>query len=81
MAEALKNKLVYPGLTQAVFNHKPNDIAVTLQSMQSIPGFVAAGMHVLASDHMSYFTEAGCRKKLIELIACKAAINTTQHLN
>lgn len=79
LSEVLKEKLVYPGLTQAVFNHKPNDIAVSLESMQCIPGFQSTGMHVLASDHMSYFTEANCRKKLLELIACKAETTTTHN--
>ncbi|MEP7233276.1 MAG: caspase family protein [Ginsengibacter sp.] len=68
LADMLEKGVVYPGLTFALFNKKPNDIAVTLDSMRTIPGFDNTRMYVLASDHLTYFSEDVSRKKLIELI-------------
>ena len=71
IAEMLKKDAVYPGLTFVVFNKKSNDIAVTLDSMRTIPGFDNTRMFVLASDHLTYFSEDVSRKKLLELITGK----------
>jgi pimeloyl-ACP methyl ester carboxylesterase len=64
----LKSNIVYPGLSAALFNDKPNDMAVTLNSMQTVPGFDTALMHVVANDHLSYFSEKACQDKLIALL-------------
>lgn len=69
LAEALKKKVVYPGLTHALFHNSPNDIAVTLESMKAIPGFAESDFYELASDHVSYFTENVSREKMLELFA------------
>ena len=68
IAEALKLKLVYPGLSAVLFKDKPNDMAVTLDSMQDIAGFNAGQMHIVANDHISYFSEKASQEKLIGLL-------------
>ncbi|HEX2533227.1 MAG TPA: hypothetical protein VHK69_05800, partial [Chitinophagaceae bacterium] len=72
VAEAVKRNIVYPALTRTLYGQKPNDIAVTLDSMQAIAGFPKENLHVVASDHLSYFTEEVCHEKLLQLFACAA---------
>ena len=71
VAEMLQTGVVYPSLTFALFNKKINDMAVTIDSMRSIPQFDTGRMYVFASDHLTYFTEPSCRKKMLELLAGK----------
>ncbi|MBK9962725.1 MAG: caspase family protein [Saprospiraceae bacterium] len=68
VSESLKQNVVYPGLSTVLFKDKPNDMAVTLESMQTITGFDASRMHIVANDHLSYFSEPACQKKLIALL-------------
>ena len=69
VAQALVKNVVYPGLTLGLYKDKPNDMAVTLESMQSIPTFDAAGnMRIVASNHLAYFREKICRKELLDFL-------------
>ncbi|HMD00196.1 MAG TPA: hypothetical protein VKH37_08575, partial [Ferruginibacter sp.] len=68
LGAAMKSNLVYPGLTWSLFHDNKNDMAVTLDSMKTIMGFDNARMHVVANDHLSYFSEKACQDKLIELL-------------
>jgi hypothetical protein len=68
IGEALMHNLAYPALSRFLFSEKPNDLAVTLESMQRVTGFDKANMHTLASDHISYYTEDVSRKKMVELM-------------
>jgi pimeloyl-ACP methyl ester carboxylesterase len=70
LRESLVKGVVYPGLSSKVYHDKPNDIAVTLDSMQTIPGFSGNGnIRIVASDHISYFQEPASQAVLLEFIA------------
>jgi len=71
MATGLANKLLYPGLTKAVFENKPNDMAVTLESMQSINGIDLTQFYTAATNHIGYFGDKKCRKQLMEILEKK----------
>ena len=69
IAQALVKNVVYPGLTLKLYKDKPNDMAVTLESMRSIPGFDASTqMSIVASNHLAYFREKLCRKELLTFL-------------
>jgi hypothetical protein len=69
LAEILMKKVVYPGLTMYLYKDKPNDMAVTIESMKSVPGFNdQSSFHVVVSDHISYFEEKQARELLRSLI-------------
>jgi pimeloyl-ACP methyl ester carboxylesterase len=68
----LKTRLFYPALDQALFKKQPNDMAVTLQSMQTIHEFaddVTTAMKVLPGDHISYFSEPDTRKAILDFVS------------
>lgn len=67
-AQALVKDIVYPGLTLGLYKNKPNDMAVTIESMEAIPGFDTNGMRIVASNHLAYFRENLCRKALLEFL-------------
>jgi len=70
VARALKENLLYPGISIGVFKGKDNDMAVTLDSMQGISGFDAATqLQEVASDHLAYFRERRCQVELLGLIS------------
>ncbi len=65
---ALMQKIVFPGFNLALFHQLPNDMAVTLNSMKTIPGFdVVHNMTTLPGDHISYFSEVLTRKAILDL--------------
>ncbi|MRG48372.1 hypothetical protein GFS24_24865 [Chitinophaga sp. SYP-B3965] len=69
IAAALKDKLLYPGLTTALYEKEPNDMAVTLKSMQAIHQLDAnAQVQIVASNHLAYFREGESLTKLMKLI-------------
>lgn len=69
IAAALKDKLLYPGLSLALYEKEPNDMAVTLKSMQSIHQLdAAAQVQVVASNHLAYFREGESLIQLMKLI-------------
>lgn len=67
-----KDKLIYPGLTQRVYEKEPNDMAVTLTSMRAIPsqngGGDVAKLHVVASNHLAYFREKESLQQILTLL-------------
>lgn len=68
IANALTTNFIYPGLTH-LFNGKPNDMAVSVSSMQAIAGFDAsANMRMVASDHLAYFKEPDSLKEIATFI-------------
>lgn len=69
IAAALKDKLLYPGLSLALYEKEPNDMAVTLKSMQAIHQLDAsAQVQIVASNHLAYFREGESLTKLLKLI-------------
>lgn len=69
IAASLKNKLLYPGLSFAIYEKEPNDMAVTLKSMQSIHQLDAVTqVQVVASNHLAYFEEGESLTQLMKLI-------------
>jgi hypothetical protein len=52
-----------------VFKGKPNDVAVTTESMATVPGGLAAEkVHAVACDHLRYFVDKNSLKQLENLI-------------
>lgn len=69
MAAALKNKVLYPGLSFAIYEKEPNDMAVTLKSMQAIHQLdTAAQVQVVASNHLAYFQQGESLTQLMKLV-------------
>ncbi len=68
LKKALMRDIVFPGIIGIVYQGKKTDIAVTLDSMQSIHGFDPAAMKVVASNHLSYFREKLIQNELLELL-------------
>lgn len=69
IATAVTEKLVYPGLSFALYEKELNDMAVTLKSMQAIHQLdVPAQVQVVASNHLAYFREGESLTKLMKLI-------------
>jgi pimeloyl-ACP methyl ester carboxylesterase len=67
-----KTRLLYPGLDKTLFKNQPNDMAVTLKSMQTMQEFaddVATAMKILPGDHISYFSEPGTRKAILDFVS------------
>ena len=58
-------------LVDLAFLNKPNDLAVAVTSAQKLPGgrAPAADFHVVASDHVSFFSAQASLTKLAELLA------------
>jgi pimeloyl-ACP methyl ester carboxylesterase len=72
MGGLFKTHLLYPGLDKLMFKDNPNDMAVTLKSMQSMHEFaddVDTAMLVLPGDHISYFSEPGTRKAILDFVS------------
>ncbi|RPD39910.1 caspase family protein [Chitinophaga barathri] len=69
IAMAVKEKIVYPGLSFALYDKEANDMAVTLKSMFAIPA-LDKGKQVqeVASNHLSYFREPASMMALMNLI-------------
>lgn len=64
-----KDKVLYPGLTQRVYEKEPNDMAVTLSSMRAVPS--ANGeikLQVVASNHLAYFREQDSLGQILSLL-------------
>ncbi|HEX6429261.1 MAG TPA: hypothetical protein VF008_16305, partial [Niastella sp.] len=58
----------FPGFDLALFHQAPNDMAVTLDSMKTIPGFDdATSMQTLPGDHISYFSDTATRNAILTL--------------
>ncbi|MFN2437704.1 MAG: caspase family protein [Chitinophagaceae bacterium] len=69
IANTFIQKAVLPGLTHHLFDEKANDMAVTVNSMQAIPGFNGeAEIRTVASNHLAYFKEKKCQEEILELI-------------
>ncbi|SIN65699.1 caspase family protein [Chitinophaga niabensis] len=69
IAASLKDKILYPGLSFALYEKEPNDMAVTLKSMQAIHQLDAtAQVQIVASNHLTYFREGESLTKLLKLI-------------
>jgi len=69
IAATLKDKVLYPGLSFALYEKEPNDMAVTLKSMQAIHQLDAtAQVQIVASNHLTYFREGESLTKLLKLI-------------
>lgn len=65
----LKNNLLYPGLTQRLYEKEANDMAVTLTSMRAIPHLNGNGQeHVVPSNHLAYFQEKQCLQHILAQI-------------
>ncbi|MGC3947938.1 MAG: caspase family protein, partial [Chryseolinea sp.] len=69
LVEKLKNDALYPALRLAVYKGEPNDMAVTLVSMQAIAGLQQQDMTVVASNHLAYFRQNLCQKELLEQLS------------
>jgi pimeloyl-ACP methyl ester carboxylesterase len=66
----IMNKVAFPCFDLALFEQKPNDMAVTLNSMKTINGFDnVTKMKTLPGDHISYFTQSITRKAILEQAA------------
>lgn len=64
-----KDKILYPGLTQRVYEKEPNDMAVTLASMRAIPSNNGEiKLHVVASNHLAYFREKESLGQILTLL-------------
>ncbi|GEP97771.1 alpha/beta fold hydrolase [Chitinophaga cymbidii] len=64
-----KDNILYPGLTQRVYEKEPNDMAVTLSSMRAVPS--ANGevkLQVVASNHLAYFREQESLGQILSLL-------------
>ncbi len=67
--KSIMRGVVFPGLTATLFNGKKTDIAVTIESMQSIHGFdPGVSMKIVASNHLAYFREKLCQEELLEML-------------
>ncbi|MEO5996726.1 MAG: caspase family protein [Chitinophagaceae bacterium] len=76
IAEAFRNNMHSPGLSNIVFKGKPNDMVVSLESMGMIKEFDPDNMHMVAGNHLSYFSENASLEKLIELIKQDKSLKT-----
>jgi pimeloyl-ACP methyl ester carboxylesterase len=64
-----KDKILYPALTQRIYEKEPNDMAVTLASMRAIPsGNGEIRLNVVASNHLAYFREKESLGQILSLL-------------
>ncbi len=64
--EFFMEKIVFPGLDTALFKDRPNDMAVTVESMENVPGFGTGDkVVILPGDHISYFSDERTRKEIL----------------
>ncbi|MBO9153535.1 caspase family protein [Chitinophaga sp. GCM10012297] len=69
VATIVKEKIVYPGLSYALYDKEANDMAVTLKSMFAIPALnKEKQVREVASNHLSYFREPASMNELMNLI-------------
>lgn len=67
--EFLKQKILFPGLDMLLFDGKPNDMAVTIDSMKALKeADVNSKIAIYPGDHISYFSEETTRKEIINLL-------------
>lgn len=65
----LKQKILFPGLDAILFDGKPNDMAVTIDSMKTLKDTnVTNKITIYPGDHISYFSEESTRKEIINLL-------------
>ena len=68
LSEAIKNNIFYPGLTFSVFKEEANDMAVTIKSMEAIPGPGTTDKKIIASNHTGYFMDKECREQILKCL-------------
>lgn len=69
VAAVVTKKVVYPGLSFALYDKEANDMAVTLKSMFAIPALdKGTQVQEVASNHLSYFREPASMNALMNLI-------------
>ncbi|MCD5341536.1 caspase family protein [Arthrobacter sp. AK04] len=70
LLERLSPRRMAGEVVDIVFFHQPNDLAVSVASAQALPTTrnPAPVVHVLASDHMSYFDTEASLAKIAELL-------------
>lgn len=69
LAMALQNNQLYPGFSSKLYKDEPNDMAVTLESIKSIPGFTSGRqMKIVPGNHLAYFRETSCTRALIDFL-------------
>lgn len=68
LVDHIKGKAVYPLLSKFVFKDNHHDMAVTVDSMATIPGFDREKRIEVGCDHVGYFDSGECMSVLKGLI-------------